>query len=184
MIRPVPQIACDFVAQHEACRLEAYRDVGGVWTIGYGHTLGVTKGATCSVALAKLWLQDDLATAAKRLAGVVDEAVLLKLTDHQYAALVSFAFNCGTPPKATLWKVLNAGQLERVPTELGRWICAGGKVIPGLVNRRAVEVALWNTPDDAKPVPVPPPSSAVTRDAVQPAPQPGLLSRLLGKFAA
>ena len=182
-MRPVPQCAIDFVAQHEACRLRAYLDSASTWTIGYGHTLGVTQSSACSSVQAAAWLEEDLGIAAKRLAGVVDEAVILKLTDHQYAALLSFVFNCGAPPKATLWAELNAGKLDQVPAQLQRWIYAAGKIVPGLVNRRAAEVELWKTPDQEWPAPVPNPSSAVTRDAVQPVQHAGLIAKLRNLFA-
>jgi lysozyme len=180
MIRPVPQIACDFVAQHEACRLTAYADVGGISTIGFGHTLDVRPGMTCSSVQAAAWLEEDLGIAAKRLAGVVDEAVILRLTDHQYAALLSFVFNCGAPRSATLFKVLNAQQFERVPGELMKWVYAGGKLTPGLVNRRDAEVALWATPDAQPAIAAPPLQVAAAPPASA---NSGWLSRLWNRFA-
>lgn len=188
-MRPVPLVASEFVAQHEACRLQAYRDAGrGVITIGYGHTRGVRLTDKCSQFQANLWLDDDLTEAAELLAKVVDEAVILKLSDHQYAALISFVFNCGQRPGATLWKRVNAGNFAQIPAELMKWIYVGKRVVPGLANRRAAEVALWNTPDPPRPAlqPVeshPNPSSAVTRDAVAPHPPEGFLAKLKGLFA-
>lgn len=188
MIRPVPQIACDFVAQHEGCRLQAYADVGGVWTIGYGHTLGVTQSQACTRSQANMWLEEDLSVAAKRL----DDALgdydwrVCQLTEHQYAALLSFVFNVGCSPSWTIWKKLSAGDLTGARAELGRFVYAAGKVVPGLQNRREAEQALWDTPDGATPAPVVAPSSAVTRDAVQPIPHStnrGLFSRLWSALA-
>lgn len=182
MIRPVPQIACDFVAQHESCRLKAYPDVGGVWTIGYGHTLGVTQASACSSVQAARWLEEDLGIAAQRLAGVVDEAVILRLTDHQYAALLSWVFNLGAPRSATLWKVLNAQQFDRVPNEIRKWVYAGGKFVQGLQNRREAEVALWSTPDGATVAPPPPPVQVAAAQPVLPSTNAGFLSRLWNRL--
>lgn len=183
-MRSVPQIAIDFTRLHEGCRLVGYADVGGCATVGFGHCGPEVKvGQAISQDLADTYLREDMAIAAKRLAGVVDEAVLLKLTDHQYAALLSFVFNCGQRPTATLWKLVNAGRFDQVPDELMKWVHVGKTIVPGLVNRRQAERQLWLTPDDAKPAPPPPaPSSAVTRDAVQPVAG-GFWSRLFGRAA-
>lgn len=181
-MRPVPQIAVDFVKQHEGCRLTGYADVAGLATVGYGHCgPEVRAGQTITQDLADTYLREDLAIAAKRLAARVDEGAILKLSDHQYAALLSFVFNVGCGDWV-VWRWINSGLLDGVPSQLERFVYAGGKIIPGLVNRRAAEIALWNTPDGLKPAPPPPVSSAVTRDAVAPTPKPGFFARLLHPF--
>ncbi|HKT55110.1 MAG TPA: lysozyme [Caulobacteraceae bacterium] len=171
-VRPIPAVAVDFVKRLEACRLSAYRDVGGVWTIGYGHT-GPEVIASLSIdqarADADLW--SDLAVAAGRLAGVVQAPVLLDLTDNQYAALLSFVFNLGCQPGWTIWKVLNARAFDQVPAQISRFVNAGGVKVQGLVNRRAQEVVLWSTEEPGSIPDVP--SSAVTRAArTPPTPEP------------
>lgn len=184
--RPVPECAVDFVKRAEACRLTAYRDSAGVPTIGYGHTAGVSMGMMIGERQAEQFLREDLGEAAYvvcRHGG----ATIARLTDHKYAALISFAFNLGGGPLAgvgewTIWRRLRAGQLDQVPLEMERFVNAhvGVKAVrvPGLVNRRAAEVALWNTPDEAGaasvPVPAPRPddhpSSLTRRVATPPTP--------------
>jgi lysozyme len=181
MTRPIPKIAFDFIRQAEAMRLTGYADSTGVATIGVGHTgADVRIGMTITQAQSDAWLAQDLVTAAARLAIKVDEAAILRLADHQYAALLSFAFNLGVgghPPWA-IWTLLNAGRLDLIPDQIRRFDKAmvNGQltVVPGLDHRRLAEVALWNTADAAAAVaviqaaPVAPPPSSQTRAADTP----------------
>lgn len=185
MTRPVPQAAVDFISKHEGCCLKAYRDAGaGIWTVGFGHTQDVTADTACTRSQANMWLLGDLTIAAQRLAGVVDAGVIARLSDHQYAALLSFVFNVGANPSWTIWRRLKAGEISTIPAELMRFIYAGKKVVPGLVNRRAAEVDLWQTPD-AAPAPLPP---VMVAAAAPPPPVPasanaGFLSKIWNNYA-
>lgn len=130
----------------KAGRFPSYRDVGGVWTIGYGHTgPDVRQGMAIDETEAAALLIKDIATAEK----AVNAAVAVPLAQHQFDALVSFTFNVGVGAfkGSTLLKKLNKGDYEAVPAQLARWNRAtvNGKktVVPGLVNRRAAEAGLW-----------------------------------------
>lgn len=136
--------------QWEGLRLEAYADIAGVLTIGYGHTSSagapsVHKGLVITEAQADDILRDDL----KKHEARVVRLVTVPLTDNQFAALVSFDFNTGALHKSTLLKKLNAGNYNAVPTELLRWVKTTDphtkkKVTSkGLVNRRSAEAGLW-----------------------------------------
>lgn len=174
-MRTVPQIAYDFIKLAEACRLAAYQDSRGVWTIGWGHTgPEVVQGLTITLAQAVAYLAADVATAARRLAGVVRAERISALTDHEYAALLSFVFNLGADPGWTIWKLLNAGNLVAAQNEIPRFdhgLVSGRMVeIEGLRHRRLAEMALWSTPDAAaaaaivQAAPVAAPPSSQTRD--------------------
>lgn len=144
MARKVTPFVIEKLKQWEGCRLIAYRDPVGIWTIGYGHTgSDVKRGMQITQAQADKLLMDDLA----RFERAVDQAVKVPLTDNQFGALVSFAFNVGVAAfeKSTLLKKLNQGNYSAVPGELARWNRAGGKLLAGLVNRRAAEAGLWAT---------------------------------------
>ena len=142
MTRPIPDLAVDFVSQWEGCELSAYRDVAGVWTVGFGHTgADVIPGLRITKAQAMALLKDDLRVAAARLEARVGKEVLAALSEEQFTALLSFAFNLGANPSWTIWKVLKARKFDQVPPQLMRFVNAGGKVVSGLVNRRAAE---WN----------------------------------------
>lgn len=151
MTRAIPKSAVDIVARYEGCKLTAYLCPASVWTIGFGSTgPHVKPGMKISKATALLMLREDLGHAVRKIYRFVKPDVIDRLTDEQYAALISFVFNLGLKPTWGLVRHLNAGKFELVPAEIMRFTRAGGKVLKGLVNRRTAEVALWNTaqPDD------------------------------------
>lgn len=142
MTRIINSSGLDLIKHFEGCRLEAYQDTGGVWTIGTGHTMGVRKGDTISQERADHLLEADLMEAEK----AVSELVKVSLTDNQFSALVSFTFNVGEGQlaRSTLLRKLNEGGYGLVPACLKSWIFDGGRVQPGLVKRRAAEAELWS----------------------------------------
>lgn len=129
------------IKQWEGLRLETYRCSAGVLTIGYGHTASVIPGLRITEAEAERLLRRDLSVFEE----AVSDAVTVELTDSQYAALVSWAFNVGASAmeNSTLIRKLNAGDYAAVPTELARWNKVKGQVVVGLSNRRAAEAGLW-----------------------------------------
>jgi lysozyme len=135
MTRSIPQCAVDFTAQHEGCKLRAYQDSIGVWTIGFGHIEGVKPGQTINRSTALAYLRTDMQIAVRKLYSVLKPDVIEGLGEHQWAALLSFAFNVGCKaPKWGLWKHINAGKLDLVPVEMMKFTNAGGRRIPGLVQ--------------------------------------------------
>lgn len=170
-MREIPNCAVEFVSEHEGCELKSYRDSVGILTIGYGHTgPDVKPGQTITKATALIYLKEDLGTAARRLASKVKAEVIAELTEHQYAALLSFVFNVGAGDW-TIWKVLNTRQFDGVPQQLMRFVNGGGKKIQGLVNRRAAEVVLWSTHEPGS-TPAEPPSSETRNMPTPPTPEP------------
>lgn len=149
MARTVNRETIEHVKRWEGMKLTAYPDPGSrdgtPWTIGYGHTsdgfMKVHRGLTITVAQAEAALEFDL----NETAAAVDELVKVELSDNQFGALVSFAFNVGTGAfaKSTLLRKLNKGDYAAVPTEMARWVNNDGKPMKGLVNRRAAEAGLW-----------------------------------------
>lgn len=129
------------IKQWEGLRLRAYQCSAGVWTIGYGHTGNVRAGMEITEEGADALLVSDIAKFERAVA----QAVEVPLTQHQFDALVSFAFNVGVGAfkGSTLLRKLNTVQYDAVPAELMRWVHAGGKRVQGLVNRRAAEAGLW-----------------------------------------
>ena len=146
MTRQISQHGLDKLKQWEGLKTKAYKDSGGVWTIGYGHTAvaGEPKpraGMVITAAEAERILLKDLT----QYEAAVESLVKVELNDNQFAALVSFVYNIPLVSfkKSTLLKKLNAGNYDAVPTELMKWTKAGGKKIQGLVNRRRAEGYLW-----------------------------------------
>ncbi|HEY9751327.1 MAG TPA: glycoside hydrolase family protein [Coleofasciculaceae cyanobacterium] len=127
----------------EGCKLKAYDDGGGVWTIGYGHTKGVVKGMTITQAEAEQFLQEDL----ERFESYVEAAVQVNVNPDQFSALVCFCFNVGPGSEgfggSTLLKKLNAGNFAGAVGQFPRWNKVDGKPLLGLTRRRLAEQALF-----------------------------------------
>lgn len=131
------QACVDFVAKHEGCKLKAYQDQVGVWTIGYGHTYNVDPSDVITEEKAKAYLSTDLMTADYG----VNKAVKRMLAQCQFDACVSLAFNIGVHAfaQSTLARELNDGNYDAAAEQFLAWNRAGGKVNDGLVKRRADE---------------------------------------------
>lgn len=130
------------VRAFEGCRLTAYQDSVGVWTIGWGSTRGVGPGLTIGQDDAVRLLQRDLAVAASGVAVLVP----VPLSDERRGALIDFTFNLGSGNlrASTLRRKILRGDLDGASAEFPRWIYAGGRRLRGLVLRRAAERALWD----------------------------------------
>ena len=131
----------EMLKEFEGLRLRSYQDSGGVWTIGYGHTATARRNMSIDRITAENLLKRDLAQFEK----VVRDRVIVPLTQNQFDALVSFAFNVGAGAltKSTLLKRLNKGDYNSAGKEFKRWVHAGGKRLQGLVNRREKEAGLF-----------------------------------------
>ncbi|WP_193159309.1 lysozyme [Serratia marcescens] len=134
------------IKRFEGLRLQAYQDSVGVWTIGYGWTQQVA-GRKVGAGMAI-----DAATAERLLlCGIaqfeqgVERRVAVTITQGQFDALVSFAYNLGLHAleNSTLLRRLNAGDRQGAADQFGRWVNAGGVRLDGLVARRAAERALF-----------------------------------------
>lgn len=167
-------LARDLIARWEGLRLDAYLDTGGVPTIGVGHAgPEVRLGQTITHDEAMRLLAADMQWASQ----AVDDLVTVPLTDGQAAALTSWIFNVGRGAAATstLIRRLNAGEYDAVPYELSRWNKDNGRVIQGLVNRRADEAALFAKSLPTRPPiepDIPDPPEQFAENANSPAPEP------------
>lgn len=137
----ISKAGLDLIKQFEGLYLKAYRCPAGVPTIGYGHTAGVAMGQTITQQQADDYLRRDV----RQFERAVARLVTVPLTQGQFDALVSFAFNLGDGALAqsTLLRLLNAGDYAGAAAQFDRWNKAGGRVLPGLVRRRAAERALF-----------------------------------------
>lgn len=134
------------IQEFEGCVLTAYPDpaTGGVpWTIGYGHTIGVQAGDTCTKEQAAIWLQQDI----KWAEDAVKANIIVDLSQNQFDALVSAVFNLGPgfvrPSESTMAKLLNGGNYGAAAAQFGRWINGPNGPMQGLIRRRAAERALF-----------------------------------------
>jgi lysozyme len=130
----------------EGCKLNAYLDVAGVWTIGYGHTRTAREGMTITKKAADALLARDLAEFERGVYAACSE----EPNANQFAAMVSLAFNIGLAgfQRSTVLRRHNAGDFTNAAKAFSMWNKAGGQVRAGLTRRRAAEAALYLTPVD------------------------------------
>lgn len=157
----------DHLKKWEGCELEAYKDVVGVWTIGYGSTGShVYPGKKITQAEANALLDKDLV----RFEEAVNSLVKAVLTQNQYDALVSLAYNIGVGgfSTSTVLRRINAGDFNGAADAFLMWNKGrqNGRlvVIKGLTNRRKSERELFLTPDS---VPVGPDQPTLFTHAVE-----------------
>lgn len=129
----------DLIKEFEGLRLKAYIPVkGDVPTIGWGHTKGVKIGDKITKATAEKYLTQDIAPTV----AAVNRAIKVPVTQNEFDACVSLAFNVGITAfnKSTLVKRIN-----QTPLEFLRWNKFRGKPLAGLTRRRKTEMKLYNT---------------------------------------
>lgn len=136
----VSTVMLEALKDFEGCKLKAYKDSSGVWTIGCGHTNGVKAGQTITEEQALKYLEEDLQNAVQ---SVTDAAAKeqVDLTQGQFDALVSFTYNCGPGSlnKSGLLKYIKKGDIDSAAKKMKQYVKSGGKVSKGLTKRREVE---------------------------------------------
>ncbi|HEY7286180.1 MAG TPA: lysozyme [Vicinamibacterales bacterium] len=175
MVREINQAGLDLIKGFEGlgdgdaktANLDPYLDPIGIWTIGWGHAIwdgnDFLRGAKnkrraaalypngITIPQAEALLRADLLETCRDVQTMITRAV----ADNQFAALVSFAYNCGAGnlKKSTLLRLVNAGDFSGAAGEFGKWNKAGGKELAGLTKRRSAEASLFNMPDAPLPTP-------------------------------
>lgn len=137
----------DLIKEFEGCRLTAYQDEVGVWTIGYGITnsdksiTGTTikRGLKISQATAKKWLEESLNR--KYLPKVVKYDTRYNWNQNEIDALTSFAYNIGSIDQLTANGSRSRDTIAKKMLEYNK---AGGTVYRGLTRRREAERKLWS----------------------------------------
>lgn len=128
----------DIIKKYEGLRLTAYKPVSAekYWTIGYGHYgADVKEGMTITEAQAEAYLKADCASAVNAV-----NALNRNFNQNQFDALVSFTYNCGAGNLRTLCKNRT---IEEIGDKIVLYNKASGKVLKGLVRRRAEEQELY-----------------------------------------
>ena len=136
---------------YEGLKLAPYNDVAGKATIGYGHLLHESPVSSADIVEYAHFTRDQAeALFDKDTTKVVNwinshTPSSIKLSQGQFDALVSFAFNLGIGRLAdsTLWRKICAGDMLGAELEFARWTMAGGVKVAGLVARRAAEAAIF-----------------------------------------
>lgn len=144
---PVLAVLDSYIKESEGFSLTAYRDSGGVWTIGYGTTVypngeAVKQGDTITANQAEEYFQHDL----QNFASGVSAAVEVPLNNNQFNALVSLAYNIGLGAfrNSTLLRFVNENPNNPlIYNEFLRWVYDNGSYVAGLMNRRKEEADLY-----------------------------------------
>lgn len=146
----------EIIKEFESFSAKPYKCPAGLWTIGFGHTKDVTADMPpVRMDEAEVLLAHDVSDAFS----VVTQNVKVPLTQGQLDALTSFVFNVGPGKKgikdgfvqlktgepSTMLKKLNAGNYKGAGDEFLKWTKGGGRVLGGLVKRRAIEMAVFNS---------------------------------------
>lgn len=142
--------ALELLRELEGESLKAYRDGGGVPTIGNGHTRGVRMGMVITDAQRAAFLVEDIEEAEATIHRYLPDAICAALPQAAWDALVIFVFNLGDQAFVNEDKSLTGicrALLRRawsdVPHQMRRWIYDNGERVQGLVNRRDKEAELW-----------------------------------------
>lgn len=149
----------ELIKEFEGFRSSAYKDTGGVWTIGWGTTRIdgrlVRSTDICTKEEATLWLEEDL----ERFEAIVNKNVKVPLNQNQFDAMVSIVYNVGPGVRgvksgivtlkngnpSTLLRKLNAGDFQGVPDQFLVWFRTAGSE-KGLMRRREAERRLFLEP--------------------------------------
>ena len=131
----------NIIKSFEGLRLEAYRCPAGIPTIGWGHTKGVRMGQHITREQAEDMLVEDIAPIEHLL-----NALGINFRQCQFDALVSWIFNLGEgnfKQSTLLKKIMANAKDEEISDEIVKWVYAGKEPLPGLMNRRVMEAALF-----------------------------------------
>lgn len=141
----VSDFGLDLIKAFEGFFAKPYYCPAGVLTQGYGHTT-----AAGPPALGGVWTKDYATqvlarTVAERYAAPVERLLTRKPTQAQFDAMVSLAYNIGVGAfsRSSVLRWFNVGHDARAAAAFGMWTRGGGKVLPGLVRRRASEALVY-----------------------------------------
>ncbi len=132
------------IANEEGCRLKAYQCSANVWTVGLGHTKGVTKNTQITKHQAAENFVKDVAAAER----IVKKHITQTPSQGEYDMMVSFVYNLGAGnfASSTLLKLFNQGESIAACKQYPRWIYVNGKSClivesncPGIPKRRSKE---------------------------------------------
>ena len=129
----------------EGFRGKPYPDSGGKMTVGYGHLIIPGDGVVLQDIIDPVKGTELLCNDIKRTVAGVNNCVTSTITQDQFDALVVFAYNVGVTAfsKSTLLRMLNMGDVDGAYKQFLKWDMVGKDHIPGLLNRRLAEQALF-----------------------------------------
>ncbi len=125
----------------ESFRADAYLDMVGVPTIGWGFTKGVHLGDHMN--------EDEAETRLEQEIDQFESELKVAGTPNQMAAMTCLAYNIGSGHfrSSTVRRLHLLGNFQGAADAFLMWNLAGGRVVRGLVRRREAERALYLTPE-------------------------------------
>ena len=138
------------IKHHEGIRNRPYRCPAGLWTVGVGHLIG--DGKSLPESWNRTFSKEEIDGILKRdlnrfELGVSKMLPNVRLRQHEFDALVSFAFNLGLGSfqRSTIRQALLRGDKKAAMESLIKYCRAGGKILKGLQIRRLDEKALFES---------------------------------------
>lgn len=158
-IQKINAAGLDIVKRNEGLELESYRDTGGVWTIGRGHT-PATPGQKITLAQADALLAADIGWAEDAVNGATHDVAT---TGNQFSAMVSLTFNIGEAGfrRSSVLRLHREGDTQGAADAFRLWNQDNGVALAGLTRRRGEERALYLTAGTAVPGPPAPTADVV-----------------------
>lgn len=144
----LPRAAINLIKKYEGLRLNAYRCSAGVWTIGYGHTSAAGEPEVKpGMKISKQEAEDIFEKDIQQFANGVEDLIKVSVSPNQFGAMVSLAFNIGIGAfkKSSVLRFTNQKRFEDAADAFLLWNKAKGKVLKGLVRRRAEEAELFSS---------------------------------------
>ena len=139
----VPSANCiDLIKRFEGCKLEAYQDPAGVWTIGWGSTgPGIVEGLTIRQGTADAMLAGQV----KEIGLALTDLVGFLLRQDCFDAVTSLCYNIGVNAfkHSTMLSLIKSRQLQQAALEFPKWSHINGILVAGLLKRREAEQALF-----------------------------------------
>ena len=150
----INQATVDLIKRWEGFRPDAYVCPAGKWTIGYGITSGAGIGVnpTAGMRVTQEEAERHLKMALERFATQIEPAIMAPINENEFGAFLSLAYNIGPSAfrKSSALRHFNEGNKNKAAESIALWnkatVNGKRKVLQGLVNRRADEIALFNTP--------------------------------------
>lgn len=138
------------IKHHEGIRNRPYRCAAGLWTVGVGHLIG--DGKSLPESWNRTFSKEEIDGILKRDLKRFEHGILkmlpnVPLRQHEFDALVSFAFNLGLGSfqRSTIRQALLRGNKKAAMESLIKYCRAGGKILKGLQIRRLDEKALFES---------------------------------------
>ena len=140
----IPRCGIDSIKAWEKCRVKAYRDSGGVPTIGWGHTSGVQMGMTWTQAQCDQVFEQELTSFWKSVFSLIKDVYT---TNGQAGAMLSLAYNIGVHGFQNSSVLRHHRKMEYLlaADSFLLWVKDDGNFIQGLYNRRVSERNLYRT---------------------------------------